>query len=354
MSKKIIKVILSIFIVILFLAIGVIGWLTVTEYNPSDVVTLDVNGTSDEQLNVGDTITVMTWNLGYGALGDNADFFMDGGTSVTTASKERVLENTNRMMEEIQEVNPDIAFFQEIDIDSHRSHHVNQVNMFQEAFEGKSNTFAYNFNVNFIPYPIPPLGRVKSGLYTMSDYAFSSAERIALPCPFTWPIRVANLKRCLMINRISLENSDNELVLINLHLEAYDDGEGKLAQTQMLKEILEEETAKGNYVIAGGDFNQYFSNADFEKYPAQEGMWLPGEVDVSMFNDTLQFLMDSSTPTCRSLDKAYENADEDSFQFYLIDGFIVSNNIKVNALETIDLDFENSDHNPIVINLTLE
>lgn len=45
---------------------------------------------------------------------------------------------------------------------------------------------------------------------------------------------------------------------MNLHLEAYDDGEGKEAQTAMLLQILQEEYVKGNYVIAGGDFNQSF------------------------------------------------------------------------------------------------
>ena len=40
----------------------------------------------------------------------------------------------------------------------------------------------------------------------------------------------------------------DRLVAVNLHLEAYDDGEGKAAQTAMLFDILEEEYAKGNYV----------------------------------------------------------------------------------------------------------
>ena len=52
--------------------------------------------------------------------------------------------------------------------------------------------------------------------------------------------------------------SDREPVLVNLHLEAYDDGEGKIAQTNQLRDYIEDEYAKGNYVIAGGDFNQVF------------------------------------------------------------------------------------------------
>ena len=34
--------------------------------------------------------------------------------------------------------------------------------------------------------------------------------------------------------RVPIEGTDRELVLVNLHLEAYDDGEGKIAQTRQL------------------------------------------------------------------------------------------------------------------------
>lgn len=47
---------------------------------------------------------------------------------------------------------------------------------------------------------------------------------------------------------------------------AYDDGEGKLAQTKMLSDLLQKEVEKGNYVIAAGDFNQSFSNVDTGAY----------------------------------------------------------------------------------------
>ena len=76
-----------------------------------------------------------------------------------------------------------------------------------------------------------------------------------------------------MINRIPIAGTNHELVLVNLHLEAYDDGEGKKAQTQMLQTILQKESDAGNYVIAGGDFNQTFSNTDISAFPVFAGKW---------------------------------------------------------------------------------
>ena len=55
-------------------------------------------------------------------------------------------------------------------------------------------------------------------------------------------------------------------MLVNLHLEAYDDGEGTDAQTAALKSFLEQEYAKGNYVIAGGDYNHDMIGVSGEVY----------------------------------------------------------------------------------------
>ena len=54
----------------------------------------------------------------------------------------------------------------------------------------------------------------------------------------------------------------------------------------------------------------------------------------------------------QSLDKSYDDAD-DKFQFYVIDGFIVSSNISIKSIETVNLDFQNSDHNPIKLEVIL-
>lgn len=63
--------------------------------------------------------------------------------------------------------------------------------------------------------------------------------------------------------------------------------------------------------------------------------------------------MDASVPTCRSLDRAYDKADN-KFQYYVIDGFITSKNVEVISQKTIGLDFENSDHNPIEMVIRLK
>ncbi len=340
-------------IVVIVLLGGMLGFLSITEYKPKDKEDLEIVGSAGKVLNAGDSISVLSWNIGYGALGDNADFFMDGGKSVMTADENRVNENIIGIIKEVKALDPDVVFFQETDKNSTRSHRINEYEDLKSSLKDYSFSFANNFKVEFLPYPIPPIGKVDSGLVTASRFTVTSAERIQLPIPFSWPMRMANLKRCLLVSRIPVNNGNKELVLFNLHLEAYDDGEGKIAQTKMLCDLLKAETAKGNYVLAGGDFNQIFSTADKKAFSVNTGMWAPGEIDTSVFGDNFNFLMDEKTPSCRSLDKAYKGADKDNFQYYLIDGFITSKNLKVELCETQDLDFVSSDHNPVLLKIKL-
>lgn len=337
---------------IVVLVVFVFGWLTLGEYSPEAVEKVEIEGKAANYLYQGLSLRIVSWNMGYGALGDNADFFMDGGTGVRTADEERVQENVLGVIDELMYLEPDIVLLQECDRDSDRSYNIDEAALITEALDMGESTFAFNYRCMFVPYPVPPIGGVNSGLLTVSSYHIAKSERIQLPCPFSWPVRLANLKRCLMIDRLPIYGTDRELVLINLHLEAYDSGEGKLAQTKMLREILQEEAEKGNYVIAGGDFNQIFSSIE-NPFPSREGMWLPGEIDVSTFGEGWQYLMDTSLPSCRSLDRPFAGADAGDFQYYLIDGFIVSEGIEILDMQTQDLGFVNSDHNPVLLEVRL-
>jgi endonuclease/exonuclease/phosphatase family metal-dependent hydrolase len=332
-----------------------LGVFTVAEYRPADTETVIASRETEAVLEPGKLMTIVSWNCGYGALGDNADFFMDGGSSVYTADRERVSSNLEGIREKLSALSPDLIILQEVDINSSRSYSTDERTVLAKAAPaGASEAFAYNFNALYVPYPLPPIGHVESGLYTLSAAQPRTAERISLPVPFSWPIRLVNLKRCLLVSRYPVKGADRELVLINLHLEAYDSGEGKEAQTRQLVSFMKEEYAKGNYVIAGGDFNQRFTNIDQSAYPVYDGMWQPGEISAEAFGSDFTLLMDNSVPTCRSLDKAWAGASAEGFQFYLIDGFIVSANVTPDAVETLDFNFACSDHNPVRMSFTLQ
>jgi endonuclease/exonuclease/phosphatase family metal-dependent hydrolase len=359
--KKFWRAVCIILIFLVLVAGSVIGFLSVDEYDPADIEDLEIEGNSQEMVPTGETIRLMTWNLGYGALGDNADFFMDGGKMVYTADKDRVQQNLDMDIRITEEIAPDILCVQELDRHSDRSYFVDESEYFIEnseadVFKGV-HAFATNFKVALVPLPIPPIGKVLAGIEVFSRYQISEARRLKLHCPFSWPLRTFNLKRCLEVTRMPVENSDKELVIVNLHLEAYDSGEGKIAQANMLKEVLASEIEKGNYVIAAGDFNQVFSNVDTSNYPVLEGMWEAGVINVDEFDPDLNFYADETVPSCRSLDRALstaESRDPADFQYYIIDGIIASSNVKALTAHTQDYSFVSSDHNPVIFEFVLE
>ena len=353
--KKLLKIVLIILgIILLIVAAGLI-WLTVTELNPADVSDAPIITSSElEKTNpaVGQTISVLSWNCGYAGLGEESDFFMDGGTEVAAADKDKVSEYLMGIYDTIysDEYKSDIYMLQEIDTDSARTYGIDE----REYLGILNNAYALNHSCPFVPYPLPPIGKVNAGLMTNTLFEISKAERISLPCPFSWPLSTANLKRCLLVSYLPIEGSDKKLVMVNLHLEAYDNGEGKIAQTNQLREFIYNEYRKGNYVIAGGDFNQVFPGS-LDKYPNEHAdLWEPGVLYSDSFRQGWRFAYDTSTPTCRLLNQPYDPEDTENTQYYVIDGFILSPNLRVDSVETLDMGFVNSDHNPVRLQVTLK
>ena len=194
MDKKVKNIFKLLGGILAVIALGVIIFvvvLTITEFKPDDVEKISVVAAGSEvqdadmddadtlenggRLNVkelsdGDSVRVMTWNTGYAALGENADFFMDGGKSVSSSDKETVQENLEAISEQIEESDPDIVFMQEVDVDSKRSHYINELDAITGNLTGYSSSFAENYKTLYVPYPLPTIGKVDCGLATLSKY----------------------------------------------------------------------------------------------------------------------------------------------------------------------------------------
>ena len=351
--KKILKALLWIAVCAVVLAGLGVGYLTVAEFRPAAEEDVALSGSAARAPKRGDALTAVTFNIGYCGLPAEVDFFMDGGKGVRVGSKDVIERNLQGVTEALKAQGCDLMLLQEVDRDSKRSYGINEVSALSEALGGQA-AFASNFLCPFVPIPLAdPIGNVDSGILTVSGLQAKSATRLSLPCPFSWPLSTCNLKRCLLVTRIPVEGSDKQLVVVNLHLEAYDDGAGKAAQTKVLADFLTSEYAKGNYVLAGGDFNQWLPGVDTSKYPVKKiGDYIPGTVDASMLPEGWAFASDDSTPTCRLNNMPYDPSNPNT-QFYMIDGFILSPNLRLESVKTIQLNFQYSDHNPVKLAFTL-
>ncbi len=346
--KKVLKAI-GIALLCVVAAFGIfLGVATATEFKPAEVEPLVVGGNASRGAPAaGGEVSVMSFNIGYGGLGKDEDFFMDGGTMVNPASAEVVRGYLGGIKETLQNNAADVYFLQEVDRNANRSFYIDELPLLET--DGMQSAFAYNFKSMFTPYPLPPIGKVEAGLMTMSALPLSGADRVSLPVPFSWPVSLFNLKRCLLVSRAPMADG-RELVLVNLHLEAYDDGEGKKAQTEALRKFLLSEYEKGNYVIAGGDFNQSFPAASWPEVDTEN--WSPGKLDTAMLPEGWSLAADYETPSCRLLNKPYSGNAADT-QFFTIDGFILSPNVRLSYIKTLNNGFQNSDHNPVYMRAEL-
>ena len=201
---------------VLFLGVS---W--IAEYRPDARETVIYD--TAEPVFLPDTLTVLSWNIGYAGLGDDMDFFYDGGKRVRD-SRRRTLENLRNIVAELRKADADIMLLQEVDCDSHRSYGIREVDSLRAAFPGYVLSFAYNYRAWWVPIPLrSPMGRVGSGLVTLSRVVPLQAQRVQYPSAFPFPVRLFNLKRCLLALQFRTARGDTVL-FGHTHHTAYDPG----------------------------------------------------------------------------------------------------------------------------------
>ncbi len=144
--KRIGIILLSILLTLLLIIGGFVIYLTAAEFKPEPVETLEIGGQA-KTLQAGDSLRVLSYNIGYGSLDQTQDFFMDGGKNVRPASDENVRNNIAGIGRIIQEANCDVQFLQEVDKSSKRSYFVDQTALLSSLIGG-TNAFAVNYSAS--------------------------------------------------------------------------------------------------------------------------------------------------------------------------------------------------------------
>ncbi|MCR5579964.1 MAG: endonuclease/exonuclease/phosphatase family protein [Pseudobutyrivibrio sp.] len=360
MIKKILKPILLIILAIVIVVAIYMSYVLLSYYRVEDNHKLDISGDAKEsELAIDTKYRISSANLGFGAYSDDYSFFMDGGTESWAYSKDAVYTNINGSIDSVMSIEPDIMLFQEVDLDSTRSYHVNQKDLIINNISESNSadvcySFAQNYDSPFLMYPLTqPHGKSLAGLLTVSTVDMTESIRRSLPIE-EGISKLIDLDRCYSKSYIPLDNG-KQLVLFNVHLSAYTtDPSTAENQVIMLNDDMLQEADKGNYIIAGGDMNKdmlgdssvYFGTTSTENW-AQP---FPTE----LIDDSFRIVgpLDEANPvaSCRNADSPYT---KDSFVL-TIDGFIVSSNVEVQYSNVLDTGFKYSDHNPVYMDFILK
>ena len=357
---RIIRVLLA--IVVLYL-IAILGYGSLTDWRPEGTTDLVTSvGGNDAPVPITDSvITFVSWNVGYGGLGDQDYFFYNRGDFFwTDLGKARAPEENVRRYVAGQELtlkSTQSAFFllQEIDTASRRSYYTNQLATARDARPDYAAYYAPNFQSKRVPLPLfqpwDHYGAVQSGLVTLSRYPPELAQRLQLPGEFPWPTRLFQLDRCAL-RQVFPTSSGKPLVVYNVHLSAYDqDGSLRRQQMQYLRERVLADYEGGAYVVVGGDWNQMPPGFNwFSLNPTVEETVLPPGISFDFLPAGWIWAYDPATATVRKSDDAY---DAHRSERSVIDYFLCSPNIRIRRVKTLNQDFQFSDHQPVYLEAEL-
>jgi endonuclease/exonuclease/phosphatase family metal-dependent hydrolase len=306
-------------------------------------------------------VRLLTWNVGYGGLGAEDDFYYNRGDFFWTelgrarAPRDRVDRYVAGQQLTLANVPADFYLLQEVDTASRRSYYTNQLDSARRVRPDFAVAYAPNFRSRRVPLPIfqpwDHYGRVESGLVSLSRYAPETSTRIQLPGEFPWPTRLFQLDRCLLRQAYSVRGGDS-LVVYNLHLSAYD-SDGSLRRQQMdeLRRRALADYGAGKYVIAGGDWNQLPPGFNwFSLNPTVTETQLPPAIAFDYFPAGWVWAYDPAGATVRKSDAPYE---EHFSERSLIDFYLLSPNVRIRRVKTINQGFAFSDHQPVYLEAEL-
>ena len=363
--KRFLKIVAAVGLVGALLAGGYLAYLQVNYYRIADHQKLAITNPQRAQLAVDHPYTATTYNIGFGAYNERYSFFMDTGTAKQghhtrgkygkATSRAAVQRSTTFVIKQIKAQHPDFALFQEIDTNSTRSYHVNQVRRVAAAFPHLGRVFASNFHSAYLLVPLTdPHGTVRSGLLTLSRYQVQSAQRRQYPVSTHLIEKFVDLDRCFVVLTLPVQNG-RHLIMINSHMSAYDRG-GKMraAQLKLLTGVMKQARARGDYVIVGGDFNHALGKQIMTHFRTNQRVpnWVSKMSNQDLPAGFRIVRADNywTTPTVRATDTAYVPGKTYTT---VVDGFIVSDNVTATA-HNLATHFQETDHNPVKLTFKLQ
>lgn len=349
---------------------GYVGIIQLSYNRIEDMKYLSVEGKRPERFAVGLNYTVTTFDVGFGAFSQSYSYFLESsasmggvnnkGKSSRAFSENDVINNINESINFVKNrASADMYLFQNVDQDSTRSYHVDEVELINSAISGYTSVYASNAHSKYLMYPLnQPVGNVNSGVLTLSKMNIDYTIRRKLPVSEKGNARFYDMDKCFMVSKMPVYGTNKYVVLINVQLSSYTDPSIREAQLQTLLEYISYEYKNnGNFVIVGGNFGVSLAG-DYGVFnnDTRKASWLtnlPDSVNADVLKSAgFNLNYDISTTNGTRRDASMKYSEGINLEA-VTDGFITSENVSVSICETIDGDFKNSNHNPVRMTFSL-
>ena len=290
-----------------------------------------------------DTITVLTWNLGFAGLGAESDFVADGGDRYRAPSRAIVRKNLAGIREVLAAQSPQLTLVQEVTRRSPLNFNEPMLDALHGTLADGPCVYLADARTRCIPSPLA----LDHGLATFSTFALADWRSVALPLEPVWHLGLLRKHYQMLVAEIASTDPGRNWIIINIHLAAFD--EGATVRRRQLAAVFDYATSRhgeGHLVVIGGDWNLAFADLGRpHTTKAEHRQWIhPFPHDA--LPDGWRTHYDDAAASVRTLQRPYVAGDN---YVTVVDGFAVSPNVEAVAVTTHDLDFAFSDHHPISI-----
>lgn len=255
-----------------------------------------------------DTASIITFNVGY----------LSGMTNNRAVDRTENLFNTHlkQSLQVLQSLSPDFIAFQEIDFGSDRSYQIDQLSEYQQEMKFPFAAKAVNWDKTYVPFPYWPVsqqfGEIYSGQAVLSNYPIIGMDVIPLVKPEDNPFyyNAFYLDRIIQVAKVKVGKT--EMVIINLHLEAFHANTRDVQIKTVLGEV--HKYSEKYPVLLVGDFNSTPPGASFPYQDDHVIKTLLSDFQLEMAigmdeyknNETTHFTFPSDSPD-RRLDYIFYN-----------------------------------------------
>ena len=199
-----------------------------------------------------DSLKVGSWNIKFA--GGRLDFFFDCYGDRSLMKMAEVETHLEGLAGKINQMEVDVLYLQEVDINAKRSTHIDQVQWLLDRTDFNYAVYASQWKSDYVPSD--GIGPIDSGNAILSRYPISNAERIALPLidEQSGLIQYFYLRRNILKAEIT-DAQGKAITLLNTHTSAFAKDGTKDKQLEQIKAEVDQLQAEGKSFVLGGDFN---------------------------------------------------------------------------------------------------
>ena len=287
------------------------------------------------------SLRVLTWNIGYGGLGQKADFIIEGGKYLRPLSTKEIEIASHQIAKKLTEKTADFICLQENANAGFFTRGVPLRQIIQSALPDRLNLFWTDMKSVLVPSFL----KIDHGMSVHSHVKLTSCIAFKLPQEGTKFFAGLTKHYGGLVNRIPTNVPGRDWVVFNIHLSAYDpSGSARLDQLKTLLQLAQSEFEQGHYIIIAGDWNIRLTPTDFPHQTLEKHLsWLT-DFPQATLNSGWKIACDEKLPTVRSLNSGFTAGKNYTT---IIDGFVHSPNVERAWIKTDDLGFEFTDHQPV-------